>query len=135
MYSNQPSVSPVKHVVRFLILGGEFGAGAEDNAGRAADADVDDSGQTVEVVFGPLGGAFAEAAVVGAGGVEDADRAIPGRAPVPFHVAVEIHAGDESAGRHLAGAKAVAVFGPRERQIVGVILVWAGRRQVFGNLG
>src|SRR5262249_39933835 len=137
---DQPAVGPIENIERLLILGRILGAGAEDDAGRAANADVADGGQAVGIVAGPLGGSFAEAAVPRAGGVEDADGAIPGRAPVPVHVAVEaeqlaigveadvvgialprrvnlgvmpveIHSGDEAAGRLLAGAESVAVFG------------------------
>src|SRR3954464_9112618 len=161
MHGDEAAVAPVENVIGFLILGGKLRAGAKEHAGRAADADRGRRGEAVEIILRPLGGAFAEAGVTAANGVEDADRAIPGRTPVPFHVGVEaeelaisvegdvvgialargeqldilavlVHAGDEAARRNLACAKAVAVFSAGEDAIVLVVLVRRRRKEVIG---
>ena len=125
---------------------------AELNAGRRADADVDVRGQAVGIPDRPFGRAFAKPVIATADDVVDANRPIPRRAPVPFHVAVEakqlavrteidvvgiaetggkqldvpavgVHARHETAGRFFAGAKAVSVFHARQHNVIGVIPV------------
>ena len=89
MDRDQAAIRPVVNVERLLILRRELRAVAERHAGRAADPDDGDRRIAVGIVLGPLGAPLAEAAVAAAHRVEDADRAVPRSAPVPFHVAVE----------------------------------------------
>lgn len=82
------AVGPVVDEEGALVFRGELGAGAEGDAGGAAEADVDDGGEAVGVVAGPLAGAAAPAELGAAGAVVHAGGAIPGGADVPLHVGV-----------------------------------------------
>ena len=89
VHRDQSAIGPIAHEERLLILQRKFRARAENHAGRAADADDRSGGQAVEVVFRPLRAPFAKSLIAAADGMEGADRPVPRRAPVPFHVAVE----------------------------------------------
>ena len=71
-----------------LILRGEFRAGAGDDAGGAAGADVERGGQVVRVVVRPFAAAAAPAVVGTADAVIHAGGAIPWAADVPLHVGI-----------------------------------------------
>ena len=123
---------------------------AEFHACRRADPDVERGRQAVRIPVRPLGGAFAKAVIARADDVVDANGSIPGRAPVPFHVAVEakqfavrteidvvgiaetggeqlnvlaigIQARDETSGRFFSGAKSVPILHAWQHDVIGVI--------------
>ena len=164
MDRDQAAIRPVVNVERLLILRRELRAVAERHAGRAADPDDGDRRIAVGIVLGPLGAPLAEAAVAAAHRVEDADRAVPRSAPVPFHVAVEaeelavgverdvvgvalargdelgilavgIEPDDVAAGRLVIGAEAVSVLRAREDAVVGIVAMGRAREDVLGHAG
>jgi hypothetical protein len=82
------AVGPIVDVDGVLVFRGEFRAGASDDAGGAAGADVERGGQRVGVVVRPFAAAAAPAVVGTADAVIHAGGAIPGAADVPLHVGV-----------------------------------------------
>ena len=68
---------PVANIQSILVLGGELGAVAEGDSHRATGANVDQLGQAVEEVPGPLAGPAAPAELTAADSMRDARRAVP----------------------------------------------------------
>src|SRR5258707_8527057 len=135
------SVSPIHGEERLLIFRRIGAVRSKLHSCGRADADVQSSREAVREVIRPLARPFAESEVRAADDVVDARGTIPGRAPVPFHVAVEpekfsfsvegdvviiplagseevavvrirIHSENKTAGRLIATAEAIAVLLP-----------------------
>ena len=161
---HQPPVSPVADIERLLVFRGKFRAGAEDHAGRAADADIHRSRHAVRIILRPLRAAFAEALVAAAHALKRACGPIPRAAPVPFHVAIvaeqlavrierdvvivalpgrkhlhvfsiEVHARHVAAGRFRACAESVSILDALEREVVRVVAMRRCRREILRHSG
>ena len=149
---HEPAIGPVQDVKGLLVFRGKLRALAVADSGRAADADVHDGSQAVGVVIRPFAGAVAPAEFRTGDGVVHAGGAIPGDAPVVFHVRIEreqfaihvesevelvaktgaeeielggvfVHAQDVAAGCHDAGRVAVPIRLAWQDVIFVVILV------------
>ena len=89
VHCEEPAIGPIAGKQGFLIFGWKLGAGAEDHAGGAADAHGHRRGQAVGEILGPLRATLAESLIATAHRMKDANRTVPRRSPIPFHIAVK----------------------------------------------
>ena len=81
--------APVERKNGAFVFFREMGRQPAKNAGGRSLADVDHCGQVICKMGGPFSATRSPSELASTGYVADADRPVPGRTEIPFHIRVE----------------------------------------------
>ena len=82
-------IGPIVDEESVLIFAGEFSSGSDNNASRAAGANIGGGRKSVGVVAGPFPSSRTPTGIESTDRMINAGGAIPGRTNVPFHIGIE----------------------------------------------